>query len=123
MRGALQGGTTNRLSRFDWRTNTAAAVAKVLGFVEQLVRIHNVTGLKRVVKAPDICDRPGEEVLADEIEWKILVPGGRDPLDDLEGFESVLDEGKLVVAVVHEVVVHGGRPQRMTVPQDNRPGR
>src|SRR5437016_6037332 len=77
--------------------NTDSTVAQIVSLLEEFRRVHHPPRLQFIVEAANVSKAPGNDVLADEVEREIFVPGGGDVLIHLERFVAIHDDGEMVV--------------------------
>jgi hypothetical protein len=75
------------------------------------------------MQAVDVAALEGPDILGEELQPRPLVPRRFQIGDDLEGFVAVLDQSEVVFAVVDEVLLDGGGPNRLAVAVDQGPRR
>lgn len=101
-----RGGRQRRADRF-------AVASQRLGLLHQLLRRVHLQGLHRRADVAYVPNRPRDQVLADKIEPKGLIPRCPNVFLDHHRFVTILDQAELVNAVVCEGMIHRGRPDRM----------
>jgi len=82
-----------------------AAIAQVFRFVAKFHRVGHVTRLKFVREGSPVRDPPWDNILAEEIEREVFVPGRSDFLFDLLCFKAFFHEGEVVFAIIDKVIV------------------
>jgi hypothetical protein len=101
------------------RRDALAAVAHHSTSMGDILGTGRQQGFHMVAVAPDILDVERHKYFADNVEWKILVPGGRNLLIDLEGGETRLHQRKMMISVVDKMVVTRSSPQPALRPTQN----
>ena len=76
-----------------------------------------------ILKHPPVLDRPGKDVLAEEIDGEVLIPRGRDVLFHRQRLIAVGNDRELVLAVVNEVVIRRRGAEGLAIAKDHGAGR
>src|SRR5437870_9738103 len=101
----------------------ATAIAHILRFLEELPRIDHAPRFQVILKHPPVLDRPGKDVLAEEIDGEVLIPRGRDVLFHRQRLIAVGNDRELVLAVVNEVVIRRRGAEGLAIAKDHGAGR